>query len=321
MKVRNEVMGNELYNIERDTHIASKYFGGNSDRGFRLVNKMWENRVKSIQDIKEMLKNRIESVEIEKETAIIKLSDGSRFRWNYESFYSLGNLVQKGDIDPDEREILSQLVKPGDCVFDVGTYWGWYTILFCNLVKNSGSIHCFEPVPPSYEMLLENVKINEYSNVLINNVALSDVNGEVDIFVPKNQYGLASLKQHFDGENEHYKCSSIQLDEYVSEKKIKNIALIKVDIEGAEMLFLRGGKTTLQSEEKPILMLEYLEKFAVNFGYTFEDVMTLMMKYGYRTYIIKNGKLKQIYKDISFESANIICLSEKHEEEFKHILA
>src|SRR5258708_5327092 len=56
-----------------------------------------------------------------------------------------------------EIAIFRTIIRPGDTVFDVGANAGQYTTLFCRLVGSAGAVHAFEPVPPTFAILQDNL--------------------------------------------------------------------------------------------------------------------------------------------------------------------
>ena len=57
-----------------------------------------------------------------------------------------------------EKLLYLQHIKKGDVVFDVGANIGYYTVLFSKITRENGEIHAFEPVPPTFQKLLNSVK-------------------------------------------------------------------------------------------------------------------------------------------------------------------
>ncbi|HWK05473.1 MAG TPA: FkbM family methyltransferase [Puia sp.] len=69
--------------------------------------------------------------------------------------------------------------------------------------------------------------------------------------------GTLNLKQNSDSDNN---VEIITLDEYVAAKEIKNLKLIKVDTDGFDLMILRGGLKTIESQ-KPVLFFEYDDEY------------------------------------------------------------
>ncbi len=143
---------------------------------------------------------------------------------------------------------------------DVGSYIGKYTIMVANKMKNGGRVISIEPNPNNYKRLLTNIDLNKCNNVTALNVACSDRNAEEKLFIRFHDSALSSLvstgKKHV-----LIKCRT--LDSILSKLKIKDVNLVKIDVEGAESKVIRGmknllkrGKTTLIFEKWKLMKLD-----------------------------------------------------------------
>ena len=140
-----------------------------------------------------------------------------------------------GSYENDQQEILKSRLKEGDVVFDIGAHVGFYTLLSSRLVGHRGRVVAFEPVPENLAFLEKHLAINSISNVDIIEAAVSDRDGQVGL-----SSGPSSSMWHFDARgvlNVRAHC----LDELVLNAKLPAPDLIKMDIEGAELLALNGS--------------------------------------------------------------------------------
>ncbi len=132
-------------------------------------------------------------------------------------------------------------IKQGDVVFDLGANIGTTSMLFSRMVGERGSVHAFEPVV--HATMLGNLERNGIRNVTLNPLGVSDQKGDVEIEI--SDFGLDSSICHREYTTGYYtntrKISLTDLDSYCREHDIKKIDLIKMDIEGAEELALRGA--------------------------------------------------------------------------------
>ena len=128
-------------------------------------------------------------------------------------------------------------------VIDVGAYDGDSTIFFAEKLKNK--IIGFEPNPIPFEKAKKNTA--KYGNVELVNLGLSDRIGDVDFHVTTNSVS-SSLFQIKDFSEispaETIKIKVTTLDNYF--EAYKEILLIKLDVQGAELSILRGANETLK---------------------------------------------------------------------------
>lgn len=183
-------------------------------------------------------------------------------------------------------EIFLKLIKQVDSFFDIGANIGYYSLLAAR-VKPEIKIVAFEPAIGPLHFLQKNVELNQFTNIEIAPVALSDQNGEITFYEVESEKYLY-LKYNLAGEgNAGSKTTernfvknivpTTTLDEYLAANKVKNIDLIKIDTEGTEHLILEYSKKVL-TEMKPIIICETL------FGKIEGELDIIMKSYGYEFY-------------------------------------
>jgi hypothetical protein len=78
-------------------------------------------------------------------------------------------LYRYGFFEPDLTQIVIHSVNPGDVVFDIGTHFGYYSLLASHLVGPQGQVHSFEPTRHTHEVVYSN--ISDKGNVKLTNAA------------------------------------------------------------------------------------------------------------------------------------------------------
>ncbi len=182
-----------------------------------------------------------------------------------------------------DKLVFLSLVEQGDTVYDGGANFGYFT----RLVGRRGQVHAFEPVAETFDRLQENCRSSKLqSGLILNRLALGDRCGTVSIYKPGNDSGQASLKAHAvgtwsqDPRVESITAEMVTLDSYWHEAKDLRVDFIKLDLEGAELLALRGGRKLL-SQCRPILHLEVRSEFVADFGYRTEELYSFLREIGY----------------------------------------
>jgi FkbM family methyltransferase len=231
----------------------------------------------------------------EQQNVWLKVSPGYQFLWDYKNENSLITLPAKGTFEPIETAHVQSLVGEGNTTFDVGANFGWFTTHMADLVGSNGSVYSFEPIPETFEALSLNVERNGFAgHVHLNNVAVGDSDGEEVLQIPIRMGAgapFASLKKQTWGKYREIPVKLVSLDNYVSRHSISKIDFLKCDVEGAEMLVLKGLKDTLSTRLIAKLMLELNDSSLGKFGYSRSDVLQLMKSYGYDAYTLnKTGE-------------------------------
>ncbi len=219
-----------------------------------------------------------------------------------------------GEFEIPITSIARQILKAGDTCIDAGANYGWYTTLFANVVGGTGSVHSFEPVPQTFVELTRNYELlGSLPNVHINNLAVGDAPGRIVMNLFKDQpTGHASMAAKEGVETESVSCELITLDSYLEKHNVNHVDFVKVDIEGAELMFLRGASRLFDQEVPPVILMEMALAQSKYFGYTPNDLLTFISeKAEYEFYAVDEigGKLLPIKRfELDDIGANVFCI-------------
>jgi len=179
----------------------------------------------------------------------------------------------------------------GATVLDVGSNIGQYSALLSNIVGTRGSVHAFEPMPHVRAALIANLKALNCCNVVINPVGAAAEAGSFDLYTPvrmgRPSYQESSLQQQ-QLTDVVTTVRTVRLDDYA----LDSCAFAKFDIEGAELLALKGAQRLL-SEKRPLLMLELESVFCRRFGYEVADLTSFLDQFGYQPARLVGSELQR----------------------------
>lgn len=169
-------------------------------------------------------------------------------------FKLIGNkCMQSGQFEPEETQIVKQILPRVDIVINVGANIGYYC---CIALSQEKYVVAFEPIDLNLRYLLRNIKANNWdSRAEVYPLALSNKVGVIEI------YGAgtgASLVKGWAGTPEQYVrlVPSTTLDNVLGVRFRDKKCLILVDIEGAEGLMLQGALSIIEMKPRPIWMVE-----------------------------------------------------------------
>lgn len=170
------------------------------------------------------------------------------------------------------RIIKSHLNKSSNCV-DVGCYEGDFVDLYLKMGGDrKGGVHFgFEPIPNKFLFLKE--KYKNHPNVHLINKALSDKLGLADFnYVESNPSYSGLIKREYDRPEEKDRLIEVSISTLDSEvPKDISISFIKIDVEGAELLVLRGGKNLIKRHQ-PIIIFEHGLGASDKYGHFPKDI-------------------------------------------------
>lgn len=156
----------------------------------------------------------------------------------------------------------------------------------------------FEPVEVNFDSIRLAAIENNLTNFHVTQAALSDVDGEIDIYVPEcsdnaslNQGAAISNMVRKDFYPETVK--TINFDNWIKDKpEYTDIGLIKLDVQGAEYKVITGMRAYLTQAHNLTVICEY-EHHLVSMGSSFEQLDNLFYELGFefRGYLIPNDKI------------------------------
>lgn len=195
--------------------------------------------------------------------------------------------------EPAETRVMDLLAAGSGVILDVGANIGLYTVRFAKCMPGV-KVYAFEPLPRSNAFLQRNVAANAVGDrVTCFNYGLSDATGTVDFFISPTAGTNASLKNVAGVDNASVVVGMVlTLDQWVSNQGVVP-DFIKCDVEGAELLVFRGGKSTLAAH-RPIVFAELLRKWSKPFGYHPNDMLTYFFELGYQCFAVGEAGVRRI---------------------------
>lgn len=152
--------------------------------------------------------------------------------------------------EPQISALLDLLLPEEGVFYDLGSNWGWFSLLLASKVGFHGVIHAFEPFPSSYLDLCQVVEqAGLTGRVVPHDLAVSDREGST----------LMHLTDHFQSGTAQMQETNIKSGEIktamLDALGMEPPSLIKVDVEGSEAKVFSGGRRLL-SEHKPMIVFE-----------------------------------------------------------------
>lgn len=184
-----------------------------------------------------------------------------------------------------ELEFLLDQIYPRMVLFDIGAGAGFSTIAMASKFKNL-KIYAFEPYLDNFQILKKNIKINRLNNIIPYCSAVSCCTGKAILQISSNwENKLNTIGQlpYCLG----YKIITkkrvpvVTLDNFIENNNIHRVDLIKIDVEGAELLAFQGAKKLLEKSNAPIIFYKSRTLNTQAFNYHPVEVMWFLEKMGY----------------------------------------
>jgi FkbM family methyltransferase len=169
---------------------------------------------------------------------------------------------------------------------DVGANAGFVSLLMASSRGNDGDpvhVHCFEPKPVAFDLLMANVSLNAF-DITVNNTALGAKAERATLTLGADSTGSSLAPGGFSyipntGKQE---VEVMTLDDYCEKKQILP-DVVKVDVEGHEPYVLQGGRKIL-SAARPYLIVEINSKALRENGSSANGLLTRLGDLDYRVF-------------------------------------
>jgi FkbM family methyltransferase len=192
-------------------------------------------------------------------------------------------ILLEGQWDPLLTEFTKQTLTEGSVFVDVGANAGYFTLIAAQCVGHSGKVLSIEPNPAVAQQLKVNVARSSVSNVILEEVACSDSPSTMTLYIPdESKLGQASLSKTNAGSMESVEVRSAPVDQLILDHALEKVSFVKIDVEGAELMVLRGMTETLR-RFKPIIVLELEPDLLADLGTTKDEVIAFLSRFSYST--------------------------------------
>jgi FkbM family methyltransferase len=193
-------------------------------------------------------------------------------------------------VDRDGIRWMRSWLRPGDAVVDVGAYKGGYTYWMRSSVGSTGSVLAFEPQPRLASYLRRCASAFSWSNVRVEEVALSSGAGRRELRVPGSEPSPAAslVGASLPAGSGGYLVPVDTLDRRVADVAATGpVRLVKCDVEGHEMDVFEGARGMLTADRPPLLFECEARHDPTR---TVEDVFEFLHGLGYRGFFFWHGR-------------------------------
>jgi len=210
--------------------------------------------------------------------------------------------------------VLRSLLQRGDTFIDVGANTGVISLVASRWVGPTGRIYSFEPSSREHANLLANVMQNAARNVTPVRAAVTSACGSATLRVaPSSHAGLNTIGGAFaytgvDAERLE-SVETVTLDAFAERHSIDRLAVIKLDVEGAEAAVLQGSRRLLE-DQRPAIITEVMGRSLVANGTTVESLESLLRDSGYQLFVVNDSTatLESVPTLDGIDEQNIIAL-------------
>ena len=197
-----------------------------------------------------------------------------------------------GEFEPQCVELMKKHIGPGSIVLDVGANIGLYTLEAAKAVGATGRVIAIEASPGHISTIGKSVGLNGFQNVDIISSAVGDVEGMTTLTLPEGaNHGMFTLGSVAGSVT--MRVNVKRIDDILDEQKVLSVDFIKMDIEGSELVALKGATQTLK-RFRPTILIELNEAALRSCGTSSFEVKSLLYSMDYKGSIVGTSGLMPI---------------------------
>jgi FkbM family methyltransferase len=198
-----------------------------------------------------------------------------------------GCIAFNGFYDLDLTHRLANHAQDGGLLVDVGANMGYFSLLWAGLGRSAEAIS-IEPAPRNVALLRNNILRNRLeSRVVVIEKAAGESSGPASFDVgPEDQTGWGGLRQ-----DECPRALTVPLTRLDVELEGRNIAVLKIDVEGADTLVLRGCRGLLRERRIRRIYFEENPERMSRLGIRSGDGAAFLGEVGYKCRPLKKGRV------------------------------
>jgi FkbM family methyltransferase len=187
--------------------------------------------------------------------------------------------------EPTISKAWKNILKPGDVVIDIGANVGYHSLLASTCVGPEGKVIAFEPSPKTFAQIKSNLALNDGNVVEPRQLAVSNRSGEVVLHLAQEGLQGQSSIVFSEGRANSVVVKCALLGDAIDERLLSRVALIKIDVEGAEKLVIEGLISLLPKLREDCVF--FVEATPAPGG-SIAEIIAPLVDAGFRPFVLEN---------------------------------
>jgi len=195
-------------------------------------------------------------------------------------------IIESGTWEPHVERVLSELLAEGSVFVDIGANVGWHSALAATLVGDAGLVYAVEPNPENAKLIAETIRHNKLTNMRLLPFALSEQAGYA-LF----RSAIGSNGGFADRDRSEIIDPRVTIVPTVrfDDLEIEHVDVIKIDVEGAEPMVMRGATKAIERDHPSIIFEFSCEMTERVGGVSPQAHLEMIESFGYRLSVIERG--------------------------------
>jgi len=201
----------------------------------------------------------------------------------------ISNSIRSGKIfDKEILDIAKKYITNDSITLDVGSNFGQMAIMFSNLVGEQGKVYAFDADPFIFSILEKNIIANNKKNITAIFGAVHHINNEI-LYFPLQDFEKFETYGSYGIDYVNKNGRPIQTITIDSLNIESPISFMKIDIQGGDLLALKGAKKTILKHKMPIIF-EYEYLFEDDLNLNFQEYVDFVKEIDYKFVKVINGQ-------------------------------
>jgi FkbM family methyltransferase len=209
--------------------------------------------------------------------------------------------------DRHEVSFILSLLQPGMIFFDIGSNEGLFAIGAAKKIGGNG-VFAFEARSSTCELLKRNLLLNRLADVNVVQIGLGDSVGEGvlhDNAHGKNGVNSPGQAIHSDSNvagREDIRNTTV--DVFMKDHNVPRVDVMKVNMQGAELMLFRGARELLERADAPLILYEGFGSLTRGFGYHPVEILWFLESCGYSLFVLNSdtGAISVLKADYQYDS-------------------
>jgi FkbM family methyltransferase len=199
--------------------------------------------------------------------------------------YVAHTILETGSWEPESWAAVREHLGSGATFVDIGAHIGTYSLRAAPIVGPAGRVIAIEPNPETVRKLQGNIQASGAQTITVEPFACSDAEATLELFAgPQSNSGETSLSQTNASRDQQagtsYKVRARPLDAILQEAGVTRVDAVKIDVEGAEVMVLKGAGHTLDRYH-PVVLIEVVDQQLRSMGTSAKEVYEFFRAHGY----------------------------------------
>ncbi len=202
--------------------------------------------------------------------------------------HDLMSLSIDGPYEKASVDLIRSTLKKGCVCLDIGANIGYWSLVLARVVSKTGKVFSFEPDSDNFKLLTKNIEVNGYKNVVLTQKAVYSKTTVIDFYI-KADFGVDQRVYDPGDGRKSVKIEAVSIDDFCVKNGIEKVDFIKMDIQGAEAMALKGMRKLVKKSRNLAMLVEFWPTSLKNCGSSGEDFLKLLDNMGFKVQIMDGG--------------------------------